>query len=67
MGKRTVNVTVGAISPVVKVERILAAIFKVVNDYKLISVDVTETVLYWRYDVETRTQMNKKWKMYQIL
>lgn len=46
MGKRTFNIKVGAIPPVVKVDKILAAIFKEANDYKLVSVEVTKTVLY---------------------
>lgn len=44
----------------VKVNRILAAVFKEVNDYKMIRMDVTETILYRRYGVEIRPQMNKE-------
>lgn len=60
MEKRTVNIKLGAVPRVLKVERILAAVFKEGNDYKLERVEVKETVLYWGYCVEIRTQRNKE-------
>lgn len=47
MGKRTFNIKVGAITTVMKLDRILFGVFKEMNNYKRVSIEGTETVLYW--------------------
>lgn len=66
MGKRTFNMKVRAIPLMVKVDRIQAAVFKEVNDYKLVRMEVTETISNWGYGVEIGTQTNNNNLIYII-
>lgn len=64
MGKRAISKHVGAVSPSVKINRMLAAVFKGVY-YNVLGVETTETTFYWVYGIETKSQrrnelMNKQ-------
>lgn len=51
-GKRMINIKIGAILLLVKVNWVLVAIFKEIGKYNLLSTEVTETMFYWGYGIE---------------
>lgn len=59
MGKSTLNVRIGAVPPTVKIDWVLAVVFKEVEDYNGLSV---ETIVYWGHGIETKSQTNEDFK-----
>lgn len=56
-----ITIKIEAIPPSVKVDWMLAALFKEISEYNLLSVEVTEAVVYWGYDVEAKIQIGKEY------
>lgn len=47
MGKRMIDIRIGTVSPLVKVNWVQAAVFKEISNYNVLSLVVMEMVFYW--------------------
>lgn len=57
MGMGTIHIRVGAVPLTVKIDWVLAVVLKEIDEYNLLSIEVTDTLFYLGYGIEAKAQM----------